>query len=54
MELAQAMKKPRKVPATSNPQCSMRATTHHNKAYTHSLQEKEIENTMYSLAKRRA
>ena len=32
----------------------MRVTTHHNVTYAHILQRKEIENTMYSLAKRRA
>ena len=47
------MEKPSKVP-TCNPQCSMRATLNHNVTYAHSLQEKEIENTLYSLAKRRA
>ena len=47
------MEKPSKVP-TRNPQCSMRATLNHNEMYMHSLQEKEIENTLYSLAKRRA
>ena len=47
------MEKTSKVP-TCNPQYSMRATTHHNVTYAHSLQEKEKENTLYSLAKRRA
>ena len=47
------MEKPSKEP-TCNPQCSMRATLNHNVTYLHSLQVKEIENTLYSLAKRRA
>ena len=47
------MEKPSKVP-NCNPQCSMRATLNHNETYVHSLQEKEKENTLYSLAKRRA
>ena len=48
-----AKEKPRKEP-TCNPQCSMRATLNHNVTYVHSLKEIEIENTLYSLAKRRA
>ena len=47
------MEKPRKVP-NRNPQCSMRATLNHKETYAHSLQEIEKENTLYSLAKRRA
>ena len=47
------MEKPSNMP-TCNPQCSMRATLNHNEMYAHRLQEIEIENTLYSLAKRRA
>ena len=47
------MEKPSKVP-NRNPQCSMRATLNHNEMYVHRLQEIEKENTLYSLAKRRA
>ena len=32
----------------------LQPTMHHNVTYTHSLQEIEKENTLYSLAKRRA
>ena len=47
------MEKPSKVP-NRNPQCSMRATLNHNETYAHSSEEIEKENTLYSLAKRRA
>ena len=47
------MEKPSKVP-NRNPQCSMRAKLNHNEMYVHRLQEIEKENTLYSLAKRRA
>ena len=47
------MEKPSKVP-THNPQCSMRATTPHNETYTRSLQEREKENTLYSISKEKS
>ena len=47
------MEKPSKVP-NRNPQCSMRAKLNHKEMYAHRLQEIEKENTLYSLAKRRA
>ena len=47
------MEKPSKEP-NRNPQCSMRDTLNHKETYAHSLQEIEKENTLYSLAKRRA
>ena len=47
------MEKPSKEP-TRDPQCSMRATLNHNETYAHSLQEKEKENTLYSISKEKS